>query len=175
VISQTLHVIECLWSPSRVRRPKVRWEEAENVNESNLVLDDLILALLGRDDAEILVAPGVAADLVTLGEHALDDGRIAGGGVLYLALSSVGSNNEEGRLDVILLQEVQKVRCVDVRPIIKCQGNLPGDGAVADTGSVGYGAEERARDRGRILAGRCLVAVTGRPKAQLTTWCSAEG
>jgi len=127
VVPELFDIVEGFRRPSRIRRPKVRREDAENVDKGDLVLDDLISTLLGRYGTEVLVAPRVAADLVALEEHTAEDGGIDRSVVLNLTLASVRADDKEGRLDVVLLQEVEKVGGVDVGPVVKREGDLPGD------------------------------------------------
>lgn len=98
VVPEFLEVREHLIVPAGEREAYVRREETEDVGEGDLNFEDLIAPLLRTDGLEVLVAPGVACDLVAFPVHALDGGWEAGALVLYLAFSAVGCRYEEGRL-----------------------------------------------------------------------------
>ena len=56
---------------------------------------------------------GVVADLVAFGEDALDQPRMGLG---------VGADDEETRLDVLFLQDIEnRRRPLRVRPVVECQ------------------------------------------------------
>ncbi len=124
---------------------------------------------------EVLVAPGMAADLVSFGVHALDQVAVACAGILDLALGTVGGHYKEGRLGIGSLEDVQKVFGVDVRTVVESQGDLSRHRAAADVDAIRNISEERPRHAERGSAGRRLVGVTRRPEGQLTAGGSAEG
>src|SRR3569833_2863804 len=95
VITKRLEVGQHVRVEPGVGRAKVGRDDADDVDEGDLVLDDLIAPLLRRDGREVLVAPRMASDLAAGGVHALDDGRVASLVVLDLPLSAVRSHHEE--------------------------------------------------------------------------------
>lgn len=121
--------------------------------------------------------PRVRGDLVALGDHALDDWRVARGGVVDGALAGVVAGDEEGGARVVLLQDVEKSGGVDVRPVVERQTQLTGDGARADVDTVGDAAKlgtRRVRCIGTLgarvaVAGRAVGEETPRRRAELTT------
>ncbi len=145
-------------------RPKVGRDDAQDVIESNLVVEDLCPPLGGSRRAQVLVTPAVAPNLVALGNHSLDDGRVSRLWVVDLALSSIVSDNEECGPHVVALEQIQQLRGVNVRPIVERQRDLPRHGAVADIDAVGHISERWPRDLGRVRTRRCLISVTRRAK-----------
>ena len=164
MVSQLLELVKTVSRPSCVWRPEICREEAEDADQGDFILDDLIPALLWRKDAEVLMAPRVAANVVTFEVHALDEVRVSCPWVLDLTLASVGADHEEGRLHVVPLEQIEQLRCVDVWAVVKGQGNLPRDGTMADARSIHDTTKERARNRRSVFPLRRLVAVTGRSK-----------
>ena len=110
------------------------------------------------------MTPTVTRNLVALGNHSLDDGRVACLGVVDLALSSIVSDDEKCRPHVIALEEIQHLRGVDVRSVVKRERDLPRHGAVTDIDAVRYISERRPRDLGRVTARRCLVPIARWPE-----------
>jgi hypothetical protein len=93
-------------SAARVRRAHVGWEVSNDVANCHLVLDHLILTISGGDGTQVQMSPGVGCDLVTFGCHSLDGGLVACS-CIDLSLVDVVASNEEGRLCVVRLEEVQ--------------------------------------------------------------------
>lgn len=79
--------------------------EAVDAAGGFLDLHHLGLAVGGRDGLEIRVGAGVGADHVALGAHAADGVGVG----RRLDVAEVVGVDEEGRLDVVLLQDVEKL------------------------------------------------------------------
>jgi len=120
------------------------------------------------------VAPTVATDLVAVGNHTLDDGRVPRVGIADLAFPGVISHNEECGWDVVPLERIQQLRCVDVRPVVESECNFPPYRAVADIDPVWNTAELRSREVGRAAADWYLVAITGRAVRELASRSAAK-
>ena len=151
----------------RIGRAEIGRNDAQDGLESDLVVDDLGAALLGRDKLEVLVTPGVAADLMALGDHAADDGRVPRAGVLDLAFGAIVADDEEGGLNLVGLEDVEELAGVDVGAVVKGQGHLALLDALGDVDAVGDVAESWARDARRVAAGGDLVSVAGGPVREL--------
>ena len=132
MVAQRLQVIQHVGIPTSIRGSEVGREVAKNISQGNLVPDDLIMPLLGCQGTQVLMAPRMAADLVPIGAHALDDGWVTCSRILDLPLPTVGADDEEGRRDVIALQQVEKITRVDVGAVVERQGNFTQHAAVAD-------------------------------------------
>ena len=119
-----------------VGRAHVSGNLANNVAKSHLVLPHLLLAVEGRDSAQVQVGPGVGRDLVVLGVHALDDTDELRSGV-NLTLVDVVTGNEEGSLSVVCLEDIKNVSSVFLLwAIVVGQGNCAGSNAVVDTSAT---------------------------------------
>ena len=78
--------------------PKVRREEAEDVDKGGFELQELLGPLRGADGGEVLVAPRVTADLVAVGMHPPDEVGVGARGVGNGGASAVFAVQEEGCL-----------------------------------------------------------------------------
>lgn len=107
------------------------------------------------------MAPGVAGDLMAIGDHAADDGRVPRAGVLDLALGAIVTDDEEGGLDLVGLEDVEELGGVDVGAVVKGQGHLALVDALGDVDAVRDVAESWAGDARRVAAGGDLVSVAG--------------
>lgn len=119
----------------RVRGPHICWEKAQNISKSHFIVVHLIFLLLNCQGSQVLVRPCVAGDLVTGFMHALEELGIAGRNVVYLAFAHVVSSNEERCLGIILVQNIENVLCIDIRPVVKRQSNMALVCAEINTGS----------------------------------------
>lgn len=116
------------------------------------------------------MTPGVATDLVTVGDHALNDWCVPRFWVADLAFTCVVSHDEEGCWDVVPFQGIQQLGGVNVRPIVKCECDFAPYGAVTDIDAVWYVTEQRTRETGRNL-----VSVASWPVRELAGWSAAKG
>lgn len=104
----------------RVRRTHVGRVFADDVADSHLVLDHLVVDLSLGDLGEILVGPSVRSDLVTLGDHTLDDTAPL---LINRTFADVDTGNEEGGLEASRSELVQNLVSVDVWAVIVSDGN----------------------------------------------------
>jgi len=109
--------------------------------------------------------PGMAGNLMALGNHALDEA-----GVLYVnhALADIISGDEPGGNSPVGLEGIQHGFRVDIRAVIVGDGDVAIINTVEDTDTaIGDAAKQGSRIVGRIPAGGLLVAVAGRAVADL--------
>lgn len=116
----------------RVGRAEVLGEPAEDVAEGHLVVDELLRADLVRRGGEVLVGPRVRGELVAGGVHPAEDGGIARGLVVDLALAEVVARDEEGGLDAVGVEDVEDVVGQGVGAVVEGQGYCSGDFAGGD-------------------------------------------
>lgn len=116
----------------RIGRAEVLGEPAEDVAEGHLVVDELLRADLVGRRGEVLVRPRVRGELVARGVHPAQDGRVARGLVVDLALAEVVARDEEGGLDVVGVEHVEDVVGQRVGAVVKGQGECAGDFAGGD-------------------------------------------
>jgi hypothetical protein len=146
VVTKISHVGLALAGAAGVWRAHVGGDLANDIAESHFVLPHLVLAVEGGDDAQVQVRPGVGSDLVAFGVHALDHVNVLLGQV-DLALVDVVASDEEGRLGIVGLHEVQDVGSEDfLWAVIVGQGNGARRFAVINTGTT-------IRDRSDLGAG----------------------
>jgi len=181
-----------------VRRAYVGGDDADDLHQRRLELDDLVASLVGRYEREVLVAPRVARDLVALVPHAVDDVGVARGRILNLPLAVVVPYYEESRLrpvsprercrliskglvrrvpsylDIIFLEDVQQLIGVLLRPVIEGQGHLPRHGAVGDVDAVAHLPKLGPRHVGRALATWGLMRLTAATDVDLAAGREAE-
>lgn len=120
VVAEPPRLRQAVGVAAAVRRAKVRREPpAQHVGKGLLGPHDLVLAGVGVEHRHVLVRPRVVRDLVALGHHAPD--QAAPRFALHGPLAVVG-REEEGRLGVVLLQQVQHLLGVDAGSVIKRQG-----------------------------------------------------
>lgn len=115
-----------------VGRAEILGEPAKDVAEGHLVVDELLRADLVGGRGEILVRPRVRGELVAGGVHPAQDGRVAGGFVVDLALAEVVARDEEGGLDVVCVEHVEDVVGERVGAVVKGEGECSGDFAGGD-------------------------------------------
>ena len=175
MVAQRLQVIQHVGIPTSIRGSEVGREIAKNIGQGNLVPDDLIMPLLSSQGTQVLVAPRMTADLVPVGAHALDDGRVTCGRVLDLPLAAVGADDEEGRRDVVALQQVEEITRVDVRAVVERQGDFAKHAAVADINAIRNIPKQGPWYAGCILARGRLVSIAGRAIGKLASRRSTEG
>src|SRR5262249_33871671 len=72
--------------------------------------------------------------------------------------------DEEGRLNIVLGEGVEKLRRVDPRAVVKREGYLSGDGAVEDLNSVRDVAKAGPGNARRVLATGGLVGIAADAK-----------
>jgi hypothetical protein len=101
----------------RVRWTHICWVLSDDVSNSHFVLDHLVVALSISDDGEILMTPRVTSDLMTLGDHSLDDVGPRSGGVDG-AFTQVVAGDEEGGLEAICGKLIENLGGVKVRAAI---------------------------------------------------------
>lgn len=83
----------------------------------------------------------MTGDVVAFGVHPLDDGWVNGTGIIDLAFPIVVGGNEESRFCRIRFQKIQDIACINVRTVIKGQGNSTGGCAlVKASAAVRYAA-----------------------------------
>lgn len=96
------------------------------------------------------MAPGVTTDLVTFGIHALNDGRIAGFGIIDLPFSTIVADNEESCFDIVGFENVKQVRSPDIWPVVECESNFARYGAMSNVNAVWKVSQRKPRNRGGI-------------------------
>jgi hypothetical protein len=84
----------------------------------------LIHKLLLRQVAKILMRPGMARYLVTIGMHSSEDGRVSSLLNVNLSLSQIVAGDEEGRFGFVASQDVEKMPGEIERSVIESQGDL---------------------------------------------------
>jgi hypothetical protein len=176
VVTKCCHISLALTSAAGIRWAHVGGNFANNVAESHLVLPHLLLAVEGRDGAQVQVGPGVRSKLVTLGIHTLEDIDKLGGDV-DLALVDVVARDEESSLCVILLHQVQNVRSKDLLwAIVVCQSNcawlntaVDSLATILDRSNLGTcnGGSVGARRSCVLGAARAVLVVTARGVAEV--------
>jgi hypothetical protein len=134
-------------------RAHICWVFAKDVAERHLVLNHLVVTLSLGDGAQVLVRPGVAGDLVALGDHAANNvcparGRVDG------ALVVVDTGDEERGFETVLSELVEDLVGVDVRPIIVSDGYSSRVLAGIDTATT---VRNVALLRARIVASACAT------------------
>ncbi len=119
VVSQCFHVGLAAGNnvTLRVRGAHVGGVLADDVGDSALVLDHLLFTHIGCDIGETVVGPSVGGDLVTLGNHTLDDGRIRSCRV-NRTFAEIVARHEESGVEAELLQYVQQLVCVKVWSVV---------------------------------------------------------
>lgn len=162
VITKRPNVVVTISPATRVGGSEVSRDDAEDVDEGDFVVDDLGTSLLRRDGIQILMTPGVAANLMPIGNHPLDDRCVSALRIADLTFAGVVPHDEEGGRGVVPFQRIQQLRRVDIRSIIKRQSDLTPDGTVTDVDSVWDAAKLRAGDVRCAGAGWNLVSITSR-------------
>ena len=163
-----------LGSAAGVGRTHVGGDLANNVAESHLVLDHLVVAVLLGDGAQVQVSPGVRGDLVALSVHTLDDADKFRSKV-DLALVDVVSSNEEGSLGLVLGHNVKNVASENLLwAVIVGNGDRSWLGAAVDTIATILNVAELRTGNGRgvgttwgqvLRASGAMLIVTTRGEA----------
>lgn len=137
VVAQRLHDVDATGFSRafQVGRTHVRREPAKDVAEGHFVVDHLGPLDGVVDLVEIAVRPGVACNLVTCIMRSLQDGRPGERRVINVALSTVVASDEEGGFDYELVEKVEDLVGVNVRAVVKGQGNQSGSSALGDDGA----------------------------------------
>lgn len=166
-----------LGSAARVGRTHVGGDLANNVAESHLVLDHLVVAVLLGNGAQVQVSPGVRGNLVALGVHTLDDGDEFRSNV-NLALVDVVSSNEKGSLGIVGSHDIQNVASENLLwAIVVGEGNgswlgtaVDAIAAIVDVAELGAGDRRGVcASRGDVLwAGGAMLIVATRGEAVVT-------
>lgn len=107
----------------RVRRTHVGWDLSDDVAESHLVLDHLGLLVSAIERRKIGMRPSVRSDVVSIGNHSLDNSRIRGGDV-NSTFPVIVTSDEESGLDAVRCKQIKQVVSVDIRAIVKSQSNV---------------------------------------------------
>jgi hypothetical protein len=143
----------------RVGGTHVSWVLSDNVTDGHFVLDHLVVALGVTDNAQVLVGPCVASNLVAFSYHALDDiGPLRGG--VDGTLADVDTGHEKGSLEAILGELVKHAVGVDVRAVIISNGDSTRRLAGVDTTATILDiAFLRTRVVTSASTGWCLVGV----------------
>ena len=102
VVTEVSHVLLAtrLSSAAGVGRAHVGGDLANNVAESHLIFDHLVVTVLLGDGAEVQVGPCVGRKLVAGSIHALEDSDEFGSSI-DLALVDIVTSDEEGSLGVV--------------------------------------------------------------------------
>lgn len=141
---------------------RVRWAHvgrvfADDVANSHLVLDHLVVSLLLGDFAEILVGPCVRGDLMAIVVHILDDACPV---FVNGALADVVASDEEGGVGSSCLELFHNTLGIDVGTIVV--GDCNGSRIVADVDAptaVGNASKLRAGVVPGACSSRSLIGV----------------
>lgn len=148
----------------RVGRTHVGGVFADDVADSHLVLDHLVVDLSLGDGGKILVGPSVGCDLVALGDHALDNSVPL---FVNSTLANVVTSNEEGGLESGSSKLVKDLVSVDVWAVIVGNGYSSGLAASVNTRTT---IRNIALDGASIVASggssRSLVSITARAEVE---------
>lgn len=138
VVTEISHVLLAarLSCAAGVRGAHIGGDLADDVAKSHLVLPHLVLAVDGRDSAQVQVSPCVGRDVVALRLHALDDtGELRGG--VNLTLVDVVARDEESSLGVVCLEDIKDVSGVVLLwAIVVGDSDCAGGDAVVDTSAT---------------------------------------
>jgi len=110
VVAQIGHVLlaaGCSTAAGK-RGTHVGGEEAQNIAESHLILDHLLLALSGGNGGKIQVSPGMGSNLMSLGVGALNDGAELRD-LVDCALADVGTSDEERGLCIVGSEDIENM------------------------------------------------------------------
>jgi hypothetical protein len=132
-VSKISHNVLAISATGAVGWPHVSGVFAENVTDSHLVLDHLVVDLLLGNGGEILMGPGVGSDLVTIVVHPLDDASPV---LVDSSLSNVVTSKEEGGVPAPGLELLHDALCVDVRTIVVSDSDRAGVAACIDTSTT---------------------------------------
>jgi hypothetical protein len=171
-VSELLHVVHAgLCDACRVRRAHVGGVFANDVADSHLVSDHLIVALLARDLVEVLVRPGVTGDLVAARIHALDDFPPL---FVDCAVAEVVACDEEGSAAAPCFELSHHLLSINVWAVIVSDGDCLGLQTLPDTPTSIFDTSELGT---RIVLGgstvRSLVRIAAGTEVDLTVWRGA--
>lgn len=119
-ISQGFEISLALSRARRVRWAHVSRVFADNVADSHLVLDHLIVTLLLSDCSEILVTPRVTGNLVTVVVHLLDNAAPV---LINGTLADIVTGDEESGASAPGLKLCHDLLSIDVWTIVESEGN----------------------------------------------------
>ena len=160
MVAEVSHVLLAarLSSAAGVGRTHVGGDLADNVADSHLVLDHLVVAVLLGDGAEVQVSPGVRGKLVAFGIHALDDFDELRGKI-DLSLVDVVSSDEESSLGVVGSHDIKDVAGENLlwAVIVGDSNRSWGSATVDAVASVLDISKLGASDRGSVGTARSLV------------------
>jgi hypothetical protein len=165
VVTEICHILLATGrgGAGRVGRAHISREFANNVADGHLVLDHLVFALSSSDRAQILVGPCVAGNLMSFGDHSLDDSRPRCSGIINGTLVDVDTSDEKGSLCAVGLKLIQDASCVDIWAIIIGNGNSSRDFTGVDTCSTVQDiADLGTSDAGSAGSSWGLVGITCR-------------
>lgn len=97
------------------REKHSRWIFTNDVVESHLVLNHLLLSKFTRDVLQRVMRPSVRGDLMSILNHSLDQTWI-GVSDIDLPFAIIVSSDEESCMETGLVQDVKKLRSVEVGP-----------------------------------------------------------
>lgn len=141
-ISQISHILLTLTSAGRIGRTHVGGEFSENVGKSHLVFDHLVDTLFLTDDAEILMRPGVASNLVTFSNHTLNHSGPWLSRIVDCALANIDPGDKEGRLEIIRGEQIHYIVGVEVWSIVVGDGHSARFNALINTPSTVFNVAE---------------------------------
>jgi hypothetical protein len=114
-VAEILHDILAVIIAGRVRWAHVGWVFADDVTDSHLVLDHLVVSLLFGNKTEVLVRPSVGGHLMAVVVHLLDDTRPV---LINGTLTDVVTSDEESGMGSTCFELGHNVLCVDVWTIV---------------------------------------------------------
>jgi hypothetical protein len=165
-VSKLLHNALASGLARRVRRTHVSGVFADDVADSHLVLDHLIVDLSLGNLGQILVGPSVGGDLVTFGDHTLDNRSPF---LINSTLADVNTSDKEGSLEARRIELVQNLVSVDVWAIIVGDSDSSWLAASVDASTAVRDAPLLSSD---IVAGSSsswgLVGITARAVVEKT-------
>jgi hypothetical protein len=144
---------------------------AEDVTDGHFVLDHLVDTLLVSDLIKILVGPGMAGDLMTVGIHLRDHTSPV---LVNSALANIVASDKEGCVSVTGLKLSHNFLSVDVGPVIIGDRNGLGFQALTNSHTAICNVSELATGvLCRASSVRGLVSITARAKVDLAVRCGA--
>lgn len=127
----------------------VCWKVAQNVSESHLIVDHLVLESSSIKTSQILMRPSVRSDLMTFSNHALNESRPMG---IDGTFAEIVSSDHKGRLGIVGLQFVQKIRGVVVGAIVEGKCDVSCSETIVDSSSTVW---DRTQYRASNASCRC--------------------
>lgn len=164
---------DAVCTTASVRGSVVGRKETEDVGECNLVSVDLTVLLLLVDALHILVAPGVAGDLVSFGYHPPERVGLSSARVIDGTFSTVHTGDEEGHGNSVSAQEVEKLVGPVVRTVIKSERHGARGSAGGNVDAVWDIAQSISRRHGSVRSVGNDVSVTGWAVSELAAWSRA--